>query len=96
MVPKVIGIHKLAAMLDCTPPSIYSHIARKNWEAIPPPICMGTRLAWAQDAVDEWLCSKMNESVETNKKANDFTPKKIGRPTKKETVLKQRRNGHVG
>ncbi|MDL2259485.1 hypothetical protein LJB99_01215 [Deltaproteobacteria bacterium OttesenSCG-928-K17] len=90
MIPKVIGIHKLAELLDCSPASIYSHIARKNWDAIPIPIRMGRRLAWMQTTVDEWFAAKTN-FAELELKAEALAhhcPRRTGRPTKVEARAK--------
>lgn len=90
MVAKVIGIHKLAELLDCSPASIYSHIARKNWDAVPIPFRMGRRLAWLQTGVDEWFAAKINlAELESKTEADAYQhPKRIGRPTKLESRAK--------
>lgn len=90
MVPQIIGIHKLAEMLDCTAASIYSHIARKNWSAIPAPIRMGKRLAWLQTAVDEWFACKLASAARAIQHESPVQlPKKLGRPTKAESRAKR-------
>lgn len=66
MAPQIIGIRKLAEMLDCSVASIYSHIARKNWDAIPAPIRIGKRLAWLQTSVDDWFASKLLLAAKTS------------------------------
>ena len=84
MILRFLTSHKLAEELGCTVSSIYNHIHRKNFNAIPRPIRLGRKLIWPREAVEEWLENKMKES----EGEKTHTPKmglgKKGRPTKTE------------
>ena len=79
------NIEDISTMLGMTNAAIYGHLARKQFDAVPPPIKLGRRLAWLVDAVDLWIkdkatqaTAKLEESLQV--KANE--PTKMGRPTK--------------
>ncbi len=97
MVVKSIGISKLAEILDCSISSIYSHIGRKNWDAVPKPMYRGRRLAWLQCDVDEWLLNKAGRAQEERSSVTAPYEKavRIGRPTKTESVQKKRGMHHA-
>jgi len=84
----VYNIDELAVALGYkSAGAVYKHVNRKNWDAIPPPVRLGTRLVWPCDTVKVWLSAK-NEAA-LHKTAIDspaFSPppqqKKRGRPRK--------------
>lgn len=92
MAARVINSEQLSEMLGITISAIYSHIARKNYASIPPPVKFGRRLGWIEEDVEQWINNKRNsgkhhiESID----ASDVK-KKIGRPTKKEEVAMRKK-----
>lgn len=92
MSAKLINIHQLSDVLGISNAAIYSHIARNNYSAIPPPIRLGRKLAWIDAEVTLWIESKMNKiKVQENLKEECANiNKKIGRPSKSETVKRRR------
>lgn len=84
---KFYNIEEMSAILGKSIASIYGHLARKQFDAVPPPMKLGRRLAWLVSGVDEWVDSKLKQTAaqlaahEAHMKA---TPKKRGRPTKAE------------
>ena len=84
------NISEMAAILGLTPAAIYAHLSRKNFEAVPPPVYLGRRLAWPVMPSEEWIAQKV-ESVINCASQTKNVPHKIGRPTKVEA--NKRKNG---
>lgn len=55
-------IGELASLLSTTVPAVQAHLARRNYEAVPPPIHLGKRLAWPVHGVSEWVEQKIAQS----------------------------------
>ena len=70
-------------LLGKTISSIYGHLARKDFHAVPPPMKLGRRLAWAVVSVDAWVDEKMR-AVEEERRAYErqFAVRGRGRPRK--------------
>lgn len=84
-------IEDMSIILGKTPASIYGHLARKQFDAVPQPIKLGRRLAWPVKFVDEWINEKATRANEKARaQRNHTTPpiKRRGRPRKSE-----RKNG---
>ncbi len=77
------NIGEMAAILGLTVAAIYGHLTRKNFEAVPPPVYLGRRLAWPVDVADAWIQKKV-ESALLKAQSVPSAPRKIGRPTKAE------------
>jgi len=52
------NIEELSIILGKSIASIHGHLARKQFDAVPPPIKLGRRLAWHADSVDDWIEAK--------------------------------------
>lgn len=61
---RLLGINELAEVLGITAPAIHSHLARRNFEAVPPPIKLGRRLVWPESVLKEWLDEKIAQAQE--------------------------------
>lgn len=71
--------------------SIYAHLQRKQFDAVPMPIKLGRRLAWVVADVNKWVDDKLKEvhaEHEAYKKSIQTHPRRRGRPTKAEGKLK--------
>lgn len=65
--------------------AVYKHVHRKNWEAIPPPVRLGSRLVWPCEKVKTWLNAKNDAGTEPQPVVTLPPPpikKKRGRPRK--------------
>lgn len=62
---RLYNINELASILGFTVPAIHAHLARKNYDAVPPPFRLGRRLAWSVEAIDSWLEDKIKEAEES-------------------------------
>lgn len=89
MIKAFYNINEMAAILGMTVASIYGHLARKNFDAVPPPVYLGRRLAWPTETSDAWIKNKIEKSL-TKMENKQNTPHKKGRPTKAETRQKKR------
>ncbi|MDR1658974.1 MAG: hypothetical protein LBR94_01365 [Desulfovibrio sp.] len=43
--------------------AIHGHLARKRFDAVPPPMRLGRRLAWLAESVDGWIDDKAAQAV---------------------------------
>ena len=59
---KFYNIEEMSAILGKSIASIYGHLARKQFDAVPVPMKLGRRLAWLVDGVDEWVAGKVREA----------------------------------
>jgi len=79
------NIGELSTILGKTVASIHGHLARKQFDAVPPPIKLGRRLAWPVDGVDAWIAEKAQRADdEVKNQRSQFPVRRRGRPTKKE------------
>jgi predicted DNA-binding transcriptional regulator AlpA len=98
MLPKrFYYIEDMAEILGKSAAAIHGHLARGQYDAVPPPVRIGRKLAWVVEAIDEWInakvtCAKIE--LEKHMKEVQAPPRKRGRPTKAE-VVKRRREGEV-
>jgi predicted DNA-binding transcriptional regulator AlpA len=86
-------IDDISALLGKSVLALYGHIARKQYDAVPPPMKLGRRLVWLTEAVDEWINAKVacaKQELERQMKELQAAPKKRGRPTKAEEIKKRR------
>lgn len=78
---RIYYINDLAGILGTSPASIHGHLARRNYEAVPPPIRLGHRLAWPAEVLDSWLSKKI-EASQTTQTCTDAPRRSRGRPRK--------------
>ena len=87
------NIEELSTILGKSIAAVHGHLARKQFDAVPPPMKLGRRLAWLVDAVDAWIEQKAAQAVAQSQAYQHLlhaAPKKRGRPTKVEA--KERRH----
>ena len=82
---RLYNINELAEILGFTVPAIHAQLARKNYEAVPPPIKLGRRLAWPEELLEEWLAEKIAKANSHLSGKPTETPHR-GRPRKTRTV----------
>lgn len=58
---KFYNIEEMSAILGKSIASIYGHLARRQFDAVPMPMKLGRRLAWLVTGVDEWVEAKIRE-----------------------------------
>lgn len=61
----IYDINDLSSILGFSVSSIHAHLARKNYEAVPPPFRLGRKLAWSVKAVDAFLEEKMHQAEQS-------------------------------
>jgi predicted DNA-binding transcriptional regulator AlpA len=87
-------IEDMSELLGKSVVAIHGHLARKQYDAVPPPMRLGRRLVWLVEAVDEWVKIKValakTEMERQMQEMQATTPKKRGRPTKAESIKKRR------
>lgn len=77
------NVSELSAILGFTVSAIHAHLARRHYDAVPPPIRLGRRLAWPVDSVNQWLDAKL-QAATTHSSARDDQPRPgVGRPRKR-------------
>lgn len=87
------NIEELSTILGKSIAAVHGHLARKQFDAVPPPMKLGRRLAWLVESVDAWIDGKAAEAAaqtEEYKKLMQTPPKRRGRPTKAEAKAKSR------
>lgn len=87
------NIEELSTILGKSIASVHAHLARKQFDAVPPPIKLGRRLAWVVDAVEAWIAQKVNQAQPQVEIHVPTQPRKRGRPTKAEAMAKKRHSG---
>ena len=88
------NIDELATILGKSIAAIHGHLARKQFDAVPPPLKLGRRLAWQVESVDAWIEAKVAEAYQHITAQQEFMQapaKKRGRPTKTETKLRSQK-----
>ena len=81
------NIEEVSTILGKSIAAVHGHLARKQFDAVPPPMRLGRRLAWLVESVDAWIEQKALQAVAQSEEYHNFmqaTPKKRGRPTKAE------------
>lgn len=59
---KIYDINRLSEILGFSVSAIHAHLARKNFDAVPPAFRLGRKLAWSAQAIDSWLEDKIKEA----------------------------------
>lgn len=77
------NISELSAILGFTVSAIHAHLARKHYDAVPPPIRLGRRLAWSVEAVNLWLAEKVQCASASRPLLDDPQKRPVGRPRKR-------------
>ena len=83
---------EMAAMLGLTVASIQAHLFRKNYEAVPPPVHLGRRLAWPVEATEAWVCQR-TEAALRRLPPPETIKRPVGRPTKAESRARRLKLG---
>ncbi|MCD7984243.1 MAG: hypothetical protein LUG19_08330 [Desulfovibrio sp.] len=52
------NIEELSTILGKSIAAVHGHLARKQFDAVPPPMKLGRRLAWLVESVDAWIEQK--------------------------------------
>lgn len=81
------NIEELSTILGKSIAAVHGHLARKQFDAVPPPMKLGRRLAWLVESVDAWIEQKALQAAAQSEEYQNFmqaAPKKRGRPTKAE------------
>ena len=81
------NIEELSTILGKSIAAVHGHLARKQFDAVPPPMKLGRRLAWLVESVDAWIEQKALQAAAQSEEYQSFmqsAPKKRGRPTKTE------------
>lgn len=79
------NIEELSTILGKSIAAVHGHLARKQFDAVPPPMKLGRRLAWLVEAVDAWIDDKATQSkIKVNGSHGHTTPpvRRRGRPRK--------------
>ena len=87
------NIQELATILGKSVSAIHGHLARKQFDAVPPPMRLGRRLAWLVESVDGWIDTKAAQAAvqaEDYKTVIQTPSKRRGRPTKVEAKARER------
>lgn len=87
------NIEELSTILGKSIAAVHGHLARKQFDAVPPPMKLGRRLAWLVEAVDAWIEQKALQAAARSEEYQNVipaTPKKRGRPTKAEARARSR------
>jgi predicted DNA-binding transcriptional regulator AlpA len=81
------NIEELSTILGKSIAAVHGHLARKQYDAVPPPMKLGRRLAWLVEAVDAWIDAKAAQAdIKTMDSSYSASPpvRRRGRPTKSE------------
>ncbi|QJT09510.1 helix-turn-helix transcriptional regulator [Oceanidesulfovibrio marinus] len=81
------NIEELSIILGKSIAAVHGHLARKQYDAVPPPIKLGRRLAWLVESVDAWIDDKAAQAeatAATNAEHSNAPRRRRGRPTKAE------------
>lgn len=81
------NIEELSTILGKSIAAVHGHLARKQFDAVPPPMKLGRRLAWLVESVDAWIEQKALQAGAQSEGYQNFmqaAPRKCGRPTKAE------------
>jgi predicted DNA-binding transcriptional regulator AlpA len=87
------NIQELATILGKSVSAIHGHLARKQFDAVPPPLRLGRRLAWLVESVDGWIDDKAAQAVvqtEEYRTVMQAPARRRGRPTKIEVKARER------
>lgn len=87
------NIQELATILGKSVAAVHGHLARKQFDAVPPPMRLGRRLAWLVESVDDWIDAKAAQAVEQAEECRvimQAPAKRRGRPTKVEAKARKR------
>lgn len=77
----VMYVPDVARYLGLTETSVRTHVYRKNWSAVPPPMRLGGRIGWRKEDIDNFLEQKAQLEYTTRKAKTSKEGK--GRPRKK-------------
>ena len=80
-------IQDLATIFGKSVAAIHGHLARKQFDAVPPPMRLGRRLVWLVENVDDWIEAKADKAAAQAEESMlelsaQTQPRRRGRPTK--------------
>ncbi len=81
------NIEEISVIFGKTVSAVHGHLARKQFDAVPPPMKLGRRLAWLVEAVDAWIDEKAAQADAKPKGSHNHSKlpaRRLGRPTKAE------------
>jgi predicted DNA-binding transcriptional regulator AlpA len=89
------NIAEIATILGKSVAAIHGHLARKQFDVVPPPMRLGRRLAWLVESVDSWIEAKADRAAaQAEEYMGGLTAKvqttRRGRPTKAEVRARER------
>jgi predicted DNA-binding transcriptional regulator AlpA len=87
------NIQELATILGKSVAAIHGHLNRKQFDAVPPPMRLGRRLAWLVESVDGWIDAKAAQAAQQAEdciSAMHAPVRRRGRPTKAEVKARER------
>ena len=89
-------IEDISAIIGKSPAAIHGHLARKQYDAVPPPGKLGRRLAWLVESVEAWINDKAAQSAVQIEEYKELMQaqtlnRRRGRPTKAETKARDRK-----
>jgi predicted DNA-binding transcriptional regulator AlpA len=87
------NMEEMSILLGKSISAIYGHLARKQFDAVPPPMKLGRRLAWLSNLVDDWINDKATTAAAEVEKHREFMQAPVkhrGRPTKAEAKARER------
>lgn len=87
-------IAEVAEILGISVASVQAHLARKRFDTVPVPTKIGRRLAWPVAVMNDFIEAKIKACQQQSVKAVPVaavahSPKKVGRPTKREAMKKE-------
>jgi len=85
------NIFELSAILGKTVASIQAYLHRENFEAVPPPVRLGRRLAWPVTTTDAWI-QKKTEAALSQLPPTEVIKRPIGRPSKAASRAQRQQN----
>ena len=77
------NVNELSAILGFTVSAIHAHLARQHYDAVPPPIRLGRRLAWSAEAVNLWLAEKVQRASAARLALESSQKRPVGRPRRR-------------
>ena len=86
------NIEEMSTLLGKSIAAVHGHLARKQFDAVPPPMKLGRRLAWLVDSVDAWIDAKAAHANAQATEYHEFMQAPVrwrGRPTKAEVKARK-------
>lgn len=81
----LLGVHEVALILGASPAAIRRRIFRGQWNLVPKPRRLGSRVVWHCADIEEWLMQHFGHGISASDQDSvhiDNKIKKRGRPRK--------------